>query len=70
MFVTGGAVKPSLGFLSTILGGEPTKSMFWYDIEEDRWEQGMEMNQFRVEHSSCVLGDKLYIFGGWTDMSN
>ena len=35
-----------------------------YDTEKDKWVSLPKMNEAREQHSSCSLGDTLYILGG------
>ena len=36
-----------------------------YDCIADRWESLPELNYARINHSSCILGNTLYVIGGW-----
>ena len=36
-----------------------------YDSIRDRWESLPELNYARMNHSSCTLGNTLYVIGGW-----
>ena len=36
----------------------------FYDVEKDWWTDLPEIWETRFLHASCVLGDKVYIFGG------
>ena len=35
-----------------------------YDLQKDKWEEIAGLNQARQSHSSCSLGDSVYIFDG------
>ena len=47
-----------------VIGGWRLKSMDRFSIEGNTWSTAPPMNQERDRHSSCVLGDKIYSFGG------
>ena len=38
-----------------------------YDPSTDTWEPLPDLNEARDSHSSCVLGNTLYVFGGYND---
>ena len=38
-----------------------------YDPETDDWEPGPPLNYERAQHMSVVIGDKIFVFGGWAD---
>ena len=38
---------------------------FRYDIKANRWETAPDLNEHRIDHSSCVQGNNLFVFGGW-----
>ena len=35
-----------------------------YDIQKDQWYHVADLNKARRDHSSCALGDFVYVFGG------
>ena len=35
-----------------------------YDLKRDKWEQLPELNVGRCNHSSCTIGNALYVIGG------
>ena len=37
-----------------------------YDIREDSWSVAPALNQERIIHSGCSLGENIYIYGGCT----
>ena len=47
-----------------VTGGMGLVSVEYYDISMDKWEQGPDLNIPRQSHSSCALGDKLYVCCG------
>ena len=65
--------RPSMvhyeGFIFLIGGvfqifGESLQSMEKFDIIQNTWTNAPSMNQSRHNHSSCVLGHKIFTFGG------
>jgi len=46
---------------------EVFKSVEVFDIEKSEWRSGPELNQERFGNSSCVLGHRIYTFGGFKD---
>ena len=47
--------------------GGVSRSVFRFDLGNNQWEQARSMNEVRIRHSSCVLKNKLYVFGGYDD---
>ena len=39
-------------------------SVMKFDLSTREWTDAPAINQARLGHSSCVLGSKLYVFGG------
>ena len=35
-----------------------------YSVAKNCWQTGPDLVQARFSHSSCCLGDKIYVFGG------
>ena len=35
-----------------------------YSVDRDEWSPCPDLNEARYYHSSCILGDKLYVSGG------
>ena len=64
MFVCGGLTE--LNIPKSHLNGFPEVSsiVFIYDVDADKWTQGPNLVSERKDHSSCILGQKIYIFGG------
>ena len=46
-----------------------TTSVHRFDIAKNKWEDMPDFNIRRLEHSSCALGTKLYIFMGKNEYS-
>eukprot|EP00353_Schmidingerella_taraikaensis_P000614 CAMPEP_0185591468 /NCGR_PEP_ID=MMETSP0434-20130131/64646_1 /TAXON_ID=626734 ORGANISM="Favella taraikaensis, Strain Fe Narragansett Bay" /NCGR_SAMPLE_ID=MMETSP0434 /ASSEMBLY_ACC=CAM_ASM_000379 /LENGTH=180 /DNA_ID=CAMNT_0028216499 /DNA_START=26 /DNA_END=568 /DNA_ORIENTATION=+ len=44
--------------------GNTKKSVMVYDINSNTWKRRANMNKDRSNHSSCVLRDKAFVFGG------
>ena len=44
--------------------GHTYTSVFCYSVKNDKWTNVMSMNKRRYGHSSCALGDFLYVYGG------
>ena len=38
--------------------------MYCYEISTDKWKTVISMNESRYDHSSCVLGNALYVCAG------
>ena len=47
--------------------GKPVNSVYRYGIKGDAWQEVKPMVQKRFQHSSCVLKDVLFAFGGLID---
>ena len=58
VFVTGGAAKDNTSKWI------PQNSTAIYDIKKDIWTDGPPFNVARNAHSSCLIGSKVFIFGG------
>ena len=58
LFLTGGTKQNS--FLATVEV---------YNVERDKWSQCPKLNKGRYFHSSCILGDKIYVSGGLRESS-
>ena len=43
---------------------EAQKSVSYYNIAGNRWEDAPDMNEGRHNHSSCVNGDRIFVLGG------
>ena len=43
------------------------RSVYKFEIRAKKWLKGPDLNEARIEHGSCALGQKLYVFGGWGD---
>ena len=52
IFLTGGMKTTSLATVEV------------YSVDRDEWIQCPDLNNARNSHSSCILGDKLYVSGG------
>ena len=39
-------------------------SVFLFNLNDNKWSEGHPLAQPRYSHSSCVLSDRLYVFGG------
>mmetsp|Transcript_11287 Transcript_11287/g.15198 ORF Transcript_11287/g.15198 Transcript_11287/m.15198 type:complete len:192 (-) Transcript_11287:247-822(-) len=53
------------GFKSLAMGmGAHLSSVLAYNILADSWESKPDLNRSRCWHSSCILADKVYVFGG------
>jgi len=50
-------------------GGKGRNCAERFDIETRSWEKVAKMNVVRYQHSSCALGDQIYIFCGMRDSS-
>jgi len=51
------------------IGGENSKGILnhceYYDVAENKWVVGPELNEPRCGHSACVVGNSIYVIGGW-----
>ena len=51
-----------------VSGGEDdyvkVSSVERYDLKKDIWEEIASLNEARGSHSSCSIGDTVYVFGG------
>ena len=58
-------------FMIFVSGGEDwmrreaCADVFCYMVDIDEWTRAPAMNECRRQHSSCVLGTSLYVFGGF-----
>ena len=41
-----------------------------YDCQNDMWEQIASLNEARMDHSSCSIGDSVYIFDGDSEVNH
>ena len=41
-----------------------TWGVFRYSVETEEWRDAPSLNQARLWHGSCTLGQKIYVFGG------
>ena len=53
IFITGGS---TISYTSS--------EVFYYDIKTNRWSCAPKMVKARFDHSSCILGNALYVYGG------
>ena len=58
VYVTGGAAKDNTAKWM------PQNSTAIYNVKKDIWADGPSFNVARNAHSSCIVGSKVYIFGG------
>ena len=45
---------------------ERFSEVFYYKIQTDEWIRAPALNQARYGHSSCIIGNSLYVYGGTT----
>ena len=43
--------------------GQSSKETISYRIEKNEWEREPDQNFARLNHSSCSLGDRVFVFG-------
>ena len=55
------------GGLASQMSNEYLKSVDLYDVKTDIWSTAPSMNTTRTNHSSCCLGDFVYVAGGTSD---
>ena len=60
IFITGGEI---------LAGGDASNQAFYYEVKTDRWMRAPPMAETRYYHSSCVLGNSLYVYGGYNEDS-
>eukprot|EP00831_Metopus_contortus_P004038 TRINITY_DN1148_c0_g1_i2.p1 TRINITY_DN1148_c0_g1~~TRINITY_DN1148_c0_g1_i2.p1 ORF type:complete len:210 (-),score=33.81 TRINITY_DN1148_c0_g1_i2:130-759(-) len=62
-------VAPEGKTLLYALGGENATGVLnkceCYDIKENKWEAGPDLNEGRCSFSACVVGSTIYAVGGW-----
>ena len=46
--------------------GSTSATVEKYDIQHDTWDLAPALNQERIIHSGCSLGENMYIYGGCT----
>lgn len=64
-----------LKLLQSVLGGEVkgnkvTDSVEYYDPHTDTWTPITSLPRPRVDHASCVTGNRLYISGGISNLKH
>ena len=52
--------------MKTGSGSNVSSRVYSYAIKNDSWGENEvpDLNEARYDHSSCSLGDKIYVFGG------
>ena len=58
IYITGGSDVLKNGKFGT------SKKVYQYAIGSDTWTEAAPLNRGRKNHSSCVLGDSIYVCGG------
>ena len=44
--------------------GKGSQAVSFFDLKGNRWSEKPELNDGRMNHSSCCLGNRVYVFGG------
>ena len=50
-------------------GRKSQNSVEVYNVDTNEWQTCPSLNKQRSQHSSCVLGNKLYVCSGWEESS-